>query len=203
MIRRNFLRSGLALPFLRRVRAQNTPLVDAAFHLHPHHRGQDALDSTLLKTQSGLDDFITEKYHDQIATILAEWVADLVQSPKGLLAMGRVLVPDFLGASPLPADFDTMYDMVNLYLDVLDNLESGVAVAGFGFGGWIAAALAVADSLPETAPEPVTVDARDAPDIAWVAQIDAVVPDVQSPPKPQYLRAPDAQPQNAASLPRR
>jgi pimeloyl-ACP methyl ester carboxylesterase len=48
------------------------------------------------------------------------------------------------GASPLPPDFDTMYDLVNLYLDVLDNLPDGeVAVAGFGFGGWIAAELAV------------------------------------------------------------
>ena len=49
------------------------------------------------------------------------------------------------GASPLPPDFDTMYDLVNLYLDVLDHLPDGeVAVAGFGFGGWIAAELAVA-----------------------------------------------------------
>ncbi len=65
------------------------------------------------------------------------------------------------------------------------------------------AALAVADALAETAPAPVTVDAREAPDIGWVAQIGAVVPETKSPPKPQYLRAPDAQPQNAASLPRR
>src|SRR5271163_4206389 len=65
------------------------------------------------------------------------------------------------------------------------------------------AALAVADALAETAPAPVTVDAREAPDIGWVAQIGAVVPETKSPPKPQYLRAPDAQPQYAASLPRR
>ena len=65
------------------------------------------------------------------------------------------------------------------------------------------AAQAVADALAETAPLPVTVDARDAPDIAWVAQIGAVGAGRQSPPKPQYLRAPDAQPQNAAPLPRR
>jgi hypothetical protein len=31
----------------------------------------------------------------------------------------------------------------------------------------------------------------------------AVVPPEQAPLKPQYLRAPDAQPQNAAQLPRR
>ena len=49
------------------------------------------------------------------------------------------------GASPLPADFDAMYDMVNVYLDVLDHLDGdNIAVAGFGFGGWIAAELAVA-----------------------------------------------------------
>jgi tRNA threonylcarbamoyladenosine biosynthesis protein TsaB len=65
------------------------------------------------------------------------------------------------------------------------------------------AAQAVADGLAETGPAPVIVDARDAPDIAWVAQIGAVVPEASAPPKPQYLRAPDAQPQNAASLPRR
>jgi len=65
------------------------------------------------------------------------------------------------------------------------------------------AAQAVAAGLAKTAPPPVTVDARAAPDIAWVAQIGAVVPEATEPPKPQYLRAPDAQPQNAAQLPRR
>jgi tRNA threonylcarbamoyladenosine biosynthesis protein TsaB len=65
------------------------------------------------------------------------------------------------------------------------------------------AAQAVADALPDTAPPPVTVDARNAPDIAWIAQIGAIVPEAQAPPKPQYLRAPDAQPQNASQLPRR
>jgi|SRR5271169_4900368 len=65
------------------------------------------------------------------------------------------------------------------------------------------AANTVALGLAETAVVPVIVDAREAPDIGWVAQIGAVVAEVQAPPKPQYLRAPDAQPQNAASLPRR
>jgi tRNA threonylcarbamoyladenosine biosynthesis protein TsaB len=65
------------------------------------------------------------------------------------------------------------------------------------------AARAVADGLAKSAPVPPTVDARDAPDIAWVAQIGAVTPETKSPPNPLYLRAPDAQPQNAAQLPRR
>ncbi len=65
------------------------------------------------------------------------------------------------------------------------------------------AAQAVAAGLGKTAPPPVTIDARAAPDIAWVAQTGAVAPEASEPPKPQYLRAPDAQPQNAAQLPRR
>ena len=65
------------------------------------------------------------------------------------------------------------------------------------------AAQAVADRLPKGAPAPLRVDARDAPDIVWVARMGAVLSEGQSPPKPQYLRAPDAQPQNAAQLPRR
>src|SRR5271154_4098342 len=65
------------------------------------------------------------------------------------------------------------------------------------------AARVVADNLSDTAPAPATIDARQAPDIGWVAQIGAAASESASPPKPQYLRAPDAQPQNAAALPRR
>lgn len=65
------------------------------------------------------------------------------------------------------------------------------------------AAQAIASRLPDNAPDPVTVDGRDAPDIGWVAHIGAIVPEADAPPKPQYLRPADAQPQNAASLPRR
>jgi pimeloyl-ACP methyl ester carboxylesterase len=59
---------------------------------------------------------------------------------------GRVVAPSHpgFGASPRPADFDTLYDLVNLYHDVLDGLAEPACVIGFGFGGWIAAELAVA-----------------------------------------------------------
>lgn len=65
------------------------------------------------------------------------------------------------------------------------------------------AAQAVAGALTATAAAPILVAQRDAPDIDWVARMGAALPEGQSPPKPQYLRAPDAQPQNAAQLPRR
>ena len=65
------------------------------------------------------------------------------------------------------------------------------------------AAQPVADGLAVTDATPLRVDASGAPDIDWVARMGAALPEGQSPPKPQYLRAPDAQPQNAAQLPRR
>ncbi len=70
---------------------------------------------------------------------------------------------------------------------------------------WIvgSAARIIAAGLAEADVARVAVDACDAPDIAWVARVGAAVPEGSSPPKPLYLRAPDAQPQNAAQLPRR
>ena len=65
------------------------------------------------------------------------------------------------------------------------------------------AARAVASLLSASDAARTMIETRDAPDIAWVARIGAVLPEGNSPPTPQYLRAPDAQPQNAAQLPRR
>ncbi|HUN38763.1 MAG TPA: alpha/beta hydrolase [Acetobacteraceae bacterium] len=59
---------------------------------------------------------------------------------------GTVIAPSHpgFGASSRPTDFDTMYDLVNLYRDVLDAIDAPrVSVVGFSFGGWIAAELAV------------------------------------------------------------
>jgi pimeloyl-ACP methyl ester carboxylesterase len=65
-----------------------------------------------------------------------------------LAAHGEVIAPSHpgFGGSPLPPDFDTMYDLVNLYLSILESMPSDdVTVIGFSFGAWIAAELAVAN----------------------------------------------------------
>jgi tRNA threonylcarbamoyl adenosine modification protein YeaZ len=61
----------------------------------------------------------------------------------------------------------------------------------------------VARAWPRGAPPPEVVDQRPAPDIAWIARLGAVASPAEGPPKPLYLRAPDAQPQLAGRLPRR
>jgi tRNA threonylcarbamoyladenosine biosynthesis protein TsaB len=61
----------------------------------------------------------------------------------------------------------------------------------------------IAGLWPRGEPPPALVDQRAAPDIAWIARLGAASADTEGPPKPLYLRAPDAQPQVAARLPRR
>jgi len=51
------------------------------------------------------------------------------------------------GHSPRPDDFDTIYDLVHLYLALLDELPyDKVTLLGLSFGGWLAAEIAAASS---------------------------------------------------------
>src|SRR5882757_3553358 len=65
------------------------------------------------------------------------------------------------------------------------------------------AANLVAAAWPKGGDQPLSVERRAAPDIGWIARLGAAAADAHGPPKPLYLRAPDAQPQDAARLPRR
>ena len=64
------------------------------------------------------------------------------------------------------------------------------------------AATLVAAHWPSGSPVP-RVDDRAAPDIGWVARLGAAAQEEGAPPKPLYLRRPDARPQDAGRLPRR
>jgi pimeloyl-ACP methyl ester carboxylesterase len=59
---------------------------------------------------------------------------------------GDIVAPSHpgFGNSPGPGDFDTIYDLVQVYRGVLDALPAEkIVLIGFSFGGWIAAELAV------------------------------------------------------------
>jgi tRNA threonylcarbamoyl adenosine modification protein YeaZ len=60
----------------------------------------------------------------------------------------------------------------------------------------------MAAAWPKEADAPLQVEQRSAPDIGWIARL-AAASEGYGPPKPLYLRAPDARPQEAAQLPRR
>ena len=58
---------------------------------------------------------------------------------------GEVIAPSHpgFGGSPRPDGFETVYDLVLLYLGVIAQLGRDVSVVGLSFGGWLAAELAV------------------------------------------------------------
>jgi len=74
--------------------------------------------------------------------------------------------------------------------------SAGARIVGTGAG-------MMASAWPTLEKPPSLVDERRAPEIEWVARLGAAATDTQTPPKPLYLRAPDAQPQDAAQLARR
>ncbi len=65
------------------------------------------------------------------------------------------------------------------------------------------AAILLAANWPPLERPPSAVEQLSAPDIDWVARLGAAAADTGAPPKPLYLRAPDAQPQDASQLARR
>ena len=90
-----------------------------------------------------------------------------------LAAHAEILAPTHpgFGHAPRPDDFETVYDLVRLYLDVLDHLSyAKVTLMGLSFGGWLAAEIAA--TCPHRLDKLVLVDAvgikmsdRETPDI--------------------------------------
>jgi Flp pilus assembly protein TadD/peroxiredoxin len=82
--------------------SRNALSPDGELHLHPHYRAKLPLESVLVKTQAGLDQFVAEKYADQIEAIFAEWSAGLRQSPQDVRALEKAIAKDFAGGSQKP-----------------------------------------------------------------------------------------------------
>ena len=95
---------GFGWPFLNGVAPAKTILSGSEFHLHTHYRTPAPLDALLLKTQAGLDEFVTEKYAEEVATILGQWSLNLLQAPQDVSGAEKVLLPNFNGSSLRPAE---------------------------------------------------------------------------------------------------
>jgi tetratricopeptide (TPR) repeat protein/peroxiredoxin len=70
--------------------------------LHPHYRMAMPLDSLLLQTEPGQDEFVNEKYVAQIAAILSGWSAGLLRSAQDTSAIEKCLLPNFVGTPFTP-----------------------------------------------------------------------------------------------------
>jgi tRNA threonylcarbamoyl adenosine modification protein YeaZ len=86
-------------------------------------------------------------------------------------------------------------------ITIRDAIRASVTTAAPRLTGTGANLLAAA--WPAAEPLPDVIDAREAPDIDWIARLGAAAAANQGRPRPLYLRGPDARPQDAARLPRR
>ena len=62
------------------------------------------------KVPPGLDDFITEKYQDEVAAIFQEWAGQLQQSPQESGALRKVMSGNFQGKSLKSGQAHTVYE---------------------------------------------------------------------------------------------
>ena len=128
-------RGAFALDTIGRYRYTVTAWADALLSWRTEFMRREDLEDLRVAARIGAD-------------LVEKAAASRAEAPflDGLAAHGEIIAPSHpgFGASALPPDFDTVYDLVNLYLAVLDSLPADdVTVIGFSFGGWIAAELAV------------------------------------------------------------
>jgi tRNA threonylcarbamoyladenosine biosynthesis protein TsaB len=134
----------------------------------------------------------------------------------GLTTLAAFAAPHIAADETLPllAAIDARHDHVYMQLfgpggrtlisPRLAPLREAVRAATSGPARLVgSAAQLVALAWPTDEPPPPLVDSARAPNIDWIAHLGAAAMESRHPPKPLYLRAPDAQPQDAARLPRR
>jgi tRNA threonylcarbamoyladenosine biosynthesis protein TsaB len=109
------------------------------------------------------------------------------------------------GAHPIISAIDARHDHV--YFQVVSgvgdalisprvaSIEEALEASRLGAAHLVGNAAGIlADRWPETATPPLRVNTRAAPDISWVAWLGAAADPSAAPPRPFYLRAPDAKP---------
>ena len=114
------------------------------------------------------------------------------------------------GEHPIISAIDARHDHVYVQVVTGDGgalvrprvapIEEALDASRFGAPHLVGnAARILADHWPMTAAPPVSVNPQVAPDIAWVAWLGAAVDPETAPPRPFYLRAPDAKPSQQSS----
>jgi tetratricopeptide (TPR) repeat protein/peroxiredoxin len=68
--------------------------------LHPQYRSQREIEDVFRTVRPGFDEFVTEKYAEQIAAIFRDWSSQLLESPLSTAALANAMSENFSGVSP-------------------------------------------------------------------------------------------------------
>ena len=92
-----FVPGGIPLRSLLHFGRETAGAANAELQLHPEYRVKRGLETILRKVPAGFDDYVTEKYQDEIEVVLREWSTQLLQSSEDIEAIRKMLAPDFMG----------------------------------------------------------------------------------------------------------
>ena len=94
-----FFPAGIPFPSFTHFFPGEKREMPAELQLHPEYRVKRGIETVLRKVPAGFDEFVTEKYQDQIEAIFREWSAQLRQSPRDTAALSKVMAAGFMGSS--------------------------------------------------------------------------------------------------------
>ena len=93
------LPSRVPLSFLLPVIESAKPPTPERLQIHPRYRVKLGIEDVLRKVPSGFDEFLNEKYHDDIAAVLDRWSVQLLASPQDTRAIAESIAGSFAGCS--------------------------------------------------------------------------------------------------------
>ena len=109
-----FLPAGIPLRSFLSFLPDEKSAAPAALQLHPEYRLKRGIEAILRKVPAGFDDFVTEKYQDQIEAILRAWSAELLEAAQQSDAIRKVMSGSFVGSSFQPSQERTLYDSASI-----------------------------------------------------------------------------------------
>jgi tetratricopeptide (TPR) repeat protein len=109
-----FCPAGRSVPSFFRSSSGVKPTAPDELQLHPEYRAKRSIEAILRNVPSGFDDFVTEKYQDEVEAIFREWAAELLQSPQESGALRKRVSSNFVGSSLKPAQEPTAHQSPGL-----------------------------------------------------------------------------------------
>ncbi|MGB9512262.1 MAG: tetratricopeptide repeat protein [Candidatus Acidiferrum sp.] len=103
-----FLPAGMPIPPLFPFVSEEQTAALPELQLHPEYRVKRAIDSILRKVPAGFDEFVTEKYQDEIEAVFRQWTVQLLQSPEATDPLRSVMAASFAGTSLRPTKETTV-----------------------------------------------------------------------------------------------
>src|ERR1700741_639383 len=94
-----FLPAGAPFGYFNSFLSEQSSPFSGEMQLHPEYRIKRGIETVLRKVPAGFDEFVTEKYQDQIEAIFREWGSQLLQSPQNTAALGKAMSANFQGSA--------------------------------------------------------------------------------------------------------